>query len=259
MCAVVMDDKSHENDSTSVGVLPGVESQHCHCAWPEESGIYQNMNWFHRQYLSWTYSYMSPILQQGARQNAERRLTQSDLFPVPTTMKSRHLVVLFQKHYRLAFCCVEGGSCSAPTTQLIKTLWRLASPTFVPAGICQLVTVLCQVSLPLLTHEILRVIEDNPNKQVVLEGMPYALSIFVVALVNAFSNHRHRHLALQSGIIVRAATISILYSRLLLLTHKGKVGLASGEVTNLIATGTSLFNPTAGARLTNVLDPFTPQ
>jgi hypothetical protein len=48
-------------------------------------------------------------------------------------------------------------------------LWNVAAPMFIPAGFCQLLTVLCQVTLPLLVRELLRVLEDNPSMNVVSE------------------------------------------------------------------------------------------
>lgn len=76
----------------------------------------------------------------------------------------------------------------------MTTLWYLAAPTFIPAGLCQLITVGCQVALPLLVRELLRVLENNPSQRVVSEGMPYAVAIFVLLVINGFGNHRHRHL-----------------------------------------------------------------
>ena len=64
-----------------------------------------------------------------------------------------------------------------------------------------------------------------------------AIGISAVACLNAFGNHRQRHLALKSGITIRAATVNILYEHVLRLSPKGKVGLTSGEITNLFATG----------------------
>lgn len=66
-----------------------------------------------------------------------------------------------------------------------------------------------------------------------------ALGLFAITCLNAFGNHRHRHLALKSGISTRAAAVSILYEHVLKLSPRGKIGLTSGEVTNLVATGTS--------------------
>jgi hypothetical protein len=46
-------------------------------------------------------------------------------------------------------------------------------------------------------------------------------------------------LALKSGVTIRAATVNILYQRVLQLSPQGKVGLTSGEMTNLFANGTN--------------------
>ena len=117
-------------------------------------------------------------------------------------------------------------------------MWKIAAPTFVPAGFCQLLTVVCQVAVPLLVRELLRVLEDNPKQNVVSEGLPYAVSIFAVLFVNGFGNHRHRHLALKSGVAMRAAVVNIIYEHVLHLSPKGRTGLTSGEVTNLVAVDT---------------------
>jgi hypothetical protein len=59
--------------------------------------------------------------------------------------------------------------------RLVKTLWRLSAKTFIPAGFCQLATVLCQVSVPLLVRELLKALDANPGQDVVREGMPFAV------------------------------------------------------------------------------------
>jgi len=120
----------------------------------------------------------------------------------------------------------------------MATLWRLAAPTFVPAGLCQLLTVIMQVALPLLVRELLRVLEENPSEKVIKEGMPYAISLFAILFLNGLGNHRHRHLAMKSGVVMRAAVVNVLYEHVLKLTPKGRSGLASGEVTNLVAVDT---------------------
>jgi ABC-type multidrug transport system fused ATPase/permease subunit len=122
--------------------------------------------------------------------------------------------------------------------RLVKTLWKIAAPMFIPAGFCQLLTVLCQVTLPLLVRELLRILEENPSADVVSEGMPYAAGIFAVLFLNGFGNHRQRHLALKSGVAMRAAVVNIIYEHVLELSPNGRVGLTSGEVANLVAVDT---------------------
>ena len=120
----------------------------------------------------------------------------------------------------------------------MATLWRLAAPTFVPAGFCELLTVLCQVALPLFVRELLYVLQTYPYQKCIPQGMPFAVCIFLVSVINAFANHRHRHLAMKTGIILRAAVITILYEHILELTPRGRLGLTTGEMTNYVAVDT---------------------
>lgn len=122
--------------------------------------------------------------------------------------------------------------------RLLRTLWRLAAPTFIPAGFCQLITVFAQASTPLFVRQLLRILEQHPAQKVIKEGMPFALLIFLTAVVNAFATHRHRHLATKSGVIMRAAVVNVIYENTLKLTPLGKRGLNSGEVINLVAIDT---------------------
>jgi len=218
-------------------------------SWPEDDYSSTSSSCVSRQHQSWTYSYMRAILAKGARQTDDDRLTLDDLYRVPSRMESRWLSREFRRHHAAA--AKQSQMTTTPTKQLLVTLWHLAAPTFVPAGFCQLLTVLCQVGLPLLVRELLQVIERYPNERIpVAEGVPYAVSIFAVAVINAFGNHRHRHLALQSGIVLRAATINTLYEHVLRLTPRGHAGLTAGQVTNLMATDTQkLFEVTQEGHL----------
>jgi hypothetical protein len=71
--------------------------------------------------------------------------------------------------------------------RLVKTLWRLSAKTFIPAGFCQLGTVLCQVSIPLLVRELLKVLEEKPGQDVIREGRRLTLHCFVVSRTCAYT------------------------------------------------------------------------
>jgi ABC-type transport system involved in cytochrome bd biosynthesis fused ATPase/permease subunit len=117
-------------------------------------------------------------------------------------------------------------------------LWDLAAPTFVPAGFCQLITVFAQVAIPVLVRQLLSTLENHPRENIVKEGMPYAILIFIASVVNAFGNHRHRHLATKTGVVLRASVVSVIYDNALHLTPAGRAGLTSGEITTLVAVDT---------------------
>jgi len=120
----------------------------------------------------------------------------------------------------------------------MATLLRLALPTYIPAGFCQLVTVVAQVAMPLLVRELLTLLENNPSTTIIQQGIPYAVGMFVVLFVHAFADHRQRHLATKTGIIMRSAVVCAIYSKVLRLAPRGRSGLTSGEVANFIAVDT---------------------
>ena len=206
-------------------------SSGCRPPWPEDRKETKLWSILRHEFDNWTYSYMNRLLKRGSRQGLEdnTKLTQDDIFDVPQSMRSDHLVSEFDKNYE---------SLEGQRRKLFKTLLRLAAPTFIPAGFCQLGTVICQVSLPLLVRQLLTVMEDNPGQDVSREGSPYAVLIFLALFINALCNHRHRHLATKTGIVLRSAVIGAIYERLLRLTPKGRQGLSPGEVTTLVAIDT---------------------
>ena len=114
----------------------------------------------------------------------------------------------------------------------------MVAPTFVPAGFMELAYVVARVGLPLAMRELLIALEENPNKSVIREGLPYTIIIFVAAVTAALAQHREIHLCKKSGIIMRAALVSTIYEHLLRLSAAGQAGLSTGEVTNLVATDT---------------------
>ncbi|CAB9498980.1 Oligomycin resistance ATP-dependent permease YOR1 [Seminavis robusta] len=190
--------------------------------WPEKEGTR-----FQQIFKSWTYSYMMPLLQKGRHQFKDgSHLTQQDLFAVPQEMVAKKLVEEFRALY------------TAENGELLHVLWKLAAPTFIPAGFMQLAFVVARVTLPMAMRQLLTALEENPNQSVIRQGLPWAVLIFCAAILAAFAQHRETHLATKSGIVMRAALISIIYEHSLRLSAAGQAGITTGEVTNLVATDT---------------------
>ena len=134
--------------------------------------------------------------------------------------------------------------------RLTRTLFRMAYPAFAPAGGYELITVLCQVSIPLLVREILNLLEEYPAQSIFDKAWPFVVGMFVLLVLNAVANHRHRYLATQSGIVLRSTIVNVIYNRVLRLSPKGRQGLPPGEVTNMVAIDTQkLFEVTQEAHL----------
>ena len=66
-------------------------------------------------------------------------------------------------------------------------------------------------------------------------GLPYSVLLFLLSAANGLANHRHRHLAMTTGVALRSAAVNALYGHVLRLAPEGRAGLTSGEVTNLVA------------------------
>jgi len=121
---------------------------------------------------------------------------------------------------------------------LIRALWKVAAPSYIPAGLWELLYVTARVSLPLSLRQLLIVLENNPGQNVVQEGLPFAFTLALGALVGALAQNRTVYLSTKSGIIIRAALTSAIYEHSLRLTPEGRMGLTVGEVTNLVAVDT---------------------
>jgi len=181
----------------------------------------------HALYNRWTYSYMNRIFRKGAQQkkDASVQLALEDLYRTPKEMEARKLGNEFWALFK------HDGS-------FRRTLWKLAAPTFVPAGACQLVALLSQLAIPVMVMKLLGAVENSLTSSILNEALPYVLGIFFLSITNAFCMHRYQFLSYQSGIVIRTAVISAIYEKSLRLSPPGREGLTSGNVTNLIATDT---------------------
>jgi hypothetical protein len=251
MYNITHDDAVHEHaDNDDDELLQSQQLQ-----WPEDrksqsqSCTTSSMNSFRLVCSNWTYSYMRRVLQKGALQhknetqgntntNNNQKLEQTDLFRAPSDMEADHVRKLFWEYYNSDKHTNGNGKDKQHKHIFIKTLWHLAAPTFIPAGVCQLVALCAQISIPLLVMQLLRILEEFPMENVVLEALPYTMGIFVAVVVNVFMNHRHHHLAYRSGVVMRVAVMSAIYDQSVRLSSKGRESITSGQVVNLVAIDT---------------------
>ena len=190
-------------------------------------------------YNKYTYSYMNVILRKGKLQRNDKtvQLTQSDLYNIP---KNQTAHVLRNKFWYLYY--------DKHSQNLFKTLWYLAAPEFVPAGICQLIALIAQLSIPICVQQLLRGVEesyyneadeeaagiDDSSNSVRLLYMCFI--IFSLSVINAVATHRYQFLSYQSGITLRTAVTSVIYEHSLNL--RNTKDLTNGQITNLVATDT---------------------
>jgi len=118
---------------------------------------------------------------------------------------------------------------------LLQVLWSVSQPTYLHAGLWQLLTVLIQTLTPLIIRHILKLIERYPDRAIFSEGILFVLALFFGSALDGIAQERFKYLSFQAGITIRAATIGSIYSHVLHLDSTGKRALMGGETTNLVA------------------------
>lgn len=172
-------------------------------------------------------------------------LTSDDLYPVPRQMRSSRLVRSFESSWQ------KNSNMSKSSTKqldndydheqrlattrrlLLKSLWNVGAPTFLPAGVYQLVSVIVVSTMPLIVRRFLSVLEDNEN--VLQAGLSWSFLFTAATFINGLVTQRYRHQAFKSGIALKSATVNIVYQHVLRLSPAGKKGLTAGEINNLVA------------------------
>lgn len=191
--------------------------------------------------------------------DGQQQLTHADLYETPICMRAAGLQPRFNSIYNSKKVASSEAAAAARTKKkriknlnktLTSTLWAIASPTFIPAGFCQLITVVAQVSVPLFVWRLLRILEENPAQSVFVAAIPYVISIFIMDILNAYGTHRQKYLALRSGVTLRVSLLSAIYERVLQLTPEGRAGLTTGSIANLFAIDVQkLYEVTAEGHL----------
>ena len=196
----------------------------------------------------------------------EQELSNEDLFEAPKTMHSDYLIEKFRSAYRKYNSEMEdiklnvnNSDSDTPTGMdidittkekvqkqkslriarsrvLMKVLWILAKPTYLPAGLFQLVTVIVQTLCPLVVQHLLIQFEQHEHESILsIQGLLFAILLFLCSIIDGIAQERHRFLAFQAGITLRAAAVNAIYDQMLNLSAKGKESLSTGETTNLVA------------------------
>lgn len=240
--------------------------------WPENDP--KRQSFLHRLCDSLFYPYMGEILDRGSKLHKERmnykeipdskhnednyetnlnsaapkEISKEDIFQAPANMQADILQerfrVLFEKKHKEM---LEKQSKKRKTNNdakiakkarrwaLLHVLWNISKPTYLYAAFYQLVTVLVQSLNPLAVQYLLKLLEKYPNENVFTKGIGFAMALFVCSVVESIAQERQKFLSFQTGILIRAATVSSIYHHMLNLTSKGKQHLLTGETTNLVA------------------------
>ncbi len=184
----------------------------------------------------------------------EQELSSEDLYEAPKNMHSDYLLEEFQTSFSkykkemetaMNDLTSKGQIDEEKLTELrnkgrsrllMKVLWVLAKPSYIPAGMYQFVTVIVQTMSPLVVQQLLIQFEEHEHQSILsATGIILAFVLFFCSMADGIAQERHKFLAFQAGITIRAATVNAIYDQMLKLSAKGKESLLTGETTNLVA------------------------
>jgi len=170
---------------------------------------------------------------------AVKELSKDDVYSVPSSMEAEHLANVFwnaqKKQQQQAKKKAHKEKSDNSTISFLRILWTLSKPIYLNAALWQFIVVICQCSLPLLVREILLKLERYPGQPFRREGLPLAFAIFCVSIMEGIGNERQKFLSFQTGITLRSAVVSAAHGHVLSMTPRGRAGLTSGEIQNLVA------------------------
>jgi hypothetical protein len=183
--------------------------------WPEDNVNNNNKtSLLSSIYNRWTYSYMNRIFRKGAKQrhnkSIDAQLTQHDLYRTPYNDEASLLNTKFWTIYNTS----HEHEHETNYNKFRITLWKLVKHIFISAGVCQLVALASQLSIPMFVMKLLQQIENRTEsnqgggsssyESIVHETIGYVLGIFILSIVNALCTHRYQFLSYESGIIIRS-------------------------------------------------------
>jgi len=96
----------------------------------------------------------------------EERLSASDLYVVPRNMRSIEPIAKFEESFQSS----ENNTTTNTTStyrRLLRALWTIASPSFIPVGFCELFVVICGTALPLLIRGLIRVVRRSTRRRMI--------------------------------------------------------------------------------------------
>lgn len=219
------------------------------------------------------YPYMGAILKKGSQLHKERlekdkgfsrsssgsiseagtqqsqslhELCNDDLFNIPKDMDATNLQKEFKSLLGKELEILKRRNGDKELTRiedrkqkqwaLVRVLLKISKPSYLPAAFYQLLTVAAQCLNPIVIQRLLILLDENPKESVFREGIVYAISLFLLSIIDGIAQERHKFLSFQAGVASRAATITSIYDHMLNLTAKGKKNLLTGATINLVAT-----------------------
>ncbi|KAL4093934.1 hypothetical protein PRIC1_011364 [Phytophthora ramorum] len=169
------------------------------------------------------FSWVTPLMELGN----QRPLEHDDLYLLDPANRAHDVSTEFQEAWR--------KQCSKPSGKP-SLAWALAScfgGQIAKAGLLKLVHDSLQFVAPMLIKEIIAYLQ-NPEAPL-SEGLVYAAIVFVSGVMQSFLLRNYFFHCFESGMRVRSAICTAVYSKSLVLSAAARQKKTTGEITNLMS------------------------
>jgi ABC-type multidrug transport system fused ATPase/permease subunit len=120
---------------------------------------------------------------------------------------------------------------------LLRALWKIARKYYFAAAVWEMLYIIARVALPMALRRLLIVIQTaQEGESIVKDALASVIVMAVAGFMVALCQGRSVFLSTQAGIAVRAVLTSVIYEHALQLTPRGRMGLTTGTITNMVAT-----------------------
>lgn len=176
-----------------------------------------------------TFSWMTPLMKYGYKQY----LTEDDLWNLAKTDTTKATGDVFNKAWEYE---LQHRKHPSLWIAIFRAFW---GPYF--AGSLFKV---CSDSLAFIQPQLLRMLikwvgsynTDNPEP--VIRGAGIALAMFAVSVLQTTALHQYFQRAFETGMRIKSALVSAIYSKSLRLSNEGRASKSTGDIVNYMAVDT---------------------
>jgi len=201
-----------------------------------------------------TYSWENPIFKVGYN----RPLEKNDLYLLDPSFTEEYNE---EKYYK---CYEEVKNKDNGKGSVLKTLFKVFGPKWIPAGILKLIADLASLTSPIFLEFIIDFLTESSKSYKILQygesnitnqtnstspiyspdngkyneyrGWMYVFILFFLQMVSTLCSNYYSKLVMEVGLSVRATLIGIIYHKTLKLSNKSRQSIGDGHIINLIST-----------------------
>ncbi|KAI9249020.1 multi drug resistance-associated protein MRP [Sporodiniella umbellata] len=169
-----------------------------------------------------TFGWMTPMMRLGY----QKPLTMDDLWNLPSNDQSAAVSAEFQKNWEKEM--------QRPSPSLFKVLFKTLAGPFVLAAVFKLLQDILQFTQPALLKLLMRWVTSHTTNdpEPAYSGIFIAVGMFITAVCQTMFLHQYFQRCFSTGMRLRAALVTAIYRKTLLLSNASRQSSTVGEIVN---------------------------